>query len=219
MLPLLRAAGLRVVTIDLLGFGLAPKPRDCAYDYQAHVSHLRDELERAGLAQRSLTLVGHSMGALIAQRYARMYPDAVEGVVLLHPPLYATSEQARQTLRATGAYYRFLLDSPRRNLAWPLVRWLSAGRLRHYAWSRERSLSGVIERAEAFTDMSSLPVKSLLVVGSGDRPQYLQNVRDMGVPGHVELKVVDTGHHSPRRNPSLASSLVVEYVRAVRNAG
>ncbi|CAI5519615.1 unnamed protein product [Closterium sp. Naga37s-1] len=57
--------GRRVVAVDLLGWGKSPKPRDCDYSIEEHVSWI----ERTVLAPLSIStfhIVGHSMGCLIA---------------------------------------------------------------------------------------------------------------------------------------------------------
>ncbi len=78
----------RVVAYDRAGIGNSPAP-----DHDRTWAEIYAELE-AVLAALNLTqppvLVGHSLGGLIAYTYARRYPQAVGGLVLLDatpPPL------------------------------------------------------------------------------------------------------------------------------------
>jgi pimeloyl-ACP methyl ester carboxylesterase len=77
----LRAAGFRVVVPDQIGFGRSSKPiipytlHDMAANTRALLRHL--EIERAAI-------VGHSMGGMVATRFAFSYPDATERLALVN---------------------------------------------------------------------------------------------------------------------------------------
>lgn len=74
-----------VVAPDLLGFGRSPKPADSPYTPAAHLAALIPELDdRLG---RPCTLVGHSMGAILALHLADARPDLVERLLLVSLPL------------------------------------------------------------------------------------------------------------------------------------
>jgi pimeloyl-ACP methyl ester carboxylesterase len=77
----------RVIAIDLLGFGESPAPEDSEYTIGEHVAALARTLKRLRLRQ-PFVLVGHSMGALIATRYAAVYRGRVSRLVLISPPIY-----------------------------------------------------------------------------------------------------------------------------------
>ena len=79
----------RTVLFDLLGFGESPKPW-MRYSVECHVAALH-----AGLAgERSLTLVGHSLGAALAVAYAARYPSVVRRLVLISLPNFGGAEGA-----------------------------------------------------------------------------------------------------------------------------
>lgn len=96
----------RVVSIDLLGFGESPAPADATYTIEEHVAALDRTLRTLGL--RRFVLVGHSMGALIATRYAATHRAAVTRLVLVSPPVYlAPTELGAPIDRAgMGLYFR-----------------------------------------------------------------------------------------------------------------
>lgn len=96
----------RAVSIDLLGFGESPGPEDAGYTIEEHIAALHRTLRHLGL--RKFVLVGHSMGALIATRYAATYRNRVTRLVIVSPPVYlATAELGTPFDRAAmGGYFR-----------------------------------------------------------------------------------------------------------------
>ena len=97
--PLLRTRH-RVLAVDLPGFGLSPPPRG-----PATVRRNVDEL--AGFlatCEAPVTLVGNSMGGLIAVLVASRHPDLVRALALLDPALPAPG----RLLRSPAALARVL---------------------------------------------------------------------------------------------------------------
>lgn len=82
----------RVVALDLLGFGKSIAPLSTTFTLEEHVEAVRLTLDRPRV-RGEVTLVGHSLGALIAIRFAAMYPQRVKHVVLIAPPVYLPKEQ------------------------------------------------------------------------------------------------------------------------------
>jgi len=79
--PLISAGCTRTIAYTRAGYpGSDPAsgPRDAA----TIVSELRSELKRRGILPPYL-LVGHSLGGLYMQYFARQYPDEIEGLVLV----------------------------------------------------------------------------------------------------------------------------------------
>lgn len=77
----------RVIGIDLLGFGGSPKPRRVVYDVRIQARSVMRTLTRLGLTARPV-IVGHSLGSLVAIEMARRYPLLLKHIVLCSPPLY-----------------------------------------------------------------------------------------------------------------------------------
>ena len=71
---------------DLLGFGDSPKP-DVDYTADDHARAVLACLSEVG-ATGPVTLVGHSLGAVVALRVAALAPDAVTAVVGFGPPMF-----------------------------------------------------------------------------------------------------------------------------------
>ena len=78
----------RVIRFDLPGSGLsAPDPADVYTDARS-IDLLRALMDQLGL--RRAVIVGHSIGGRIAWRYAALYPERVERLVLVAPDGYAS---------------------------------------------------------------------------------------------------------------------------------
>jgi pimeloyl-ACP methyl ester carboxylesterase len=104
----------RVVSIDLLGFGSSPAPEDAGYTIEEHVAALRRTLRAMGL--RDIVLVGHSLGALIAIRYAAGYRRDIRRLVIISPPVYVTPAEIAAPLdRAAMDGYLRLYEFLRAN--------------------------------------------------------------------------------------------------------
>ena len=63
---------IRVVTVDLLGFGKSPKPRWAMYNASTQARAVRKTLLQLGLFGK-FHIVGHSLGSLVAIEMARRY--------------------------------------------------------------------------------------------------------------------------------------------------
>lgn len=80
MIPVIAAAGHRVVAPDLVGFGRSDKPAERSdYSYQRHVDWLRAFVETLEL--RNITLVCQDWGGLLGLRLVGEHPDRFARVV------------------------------------------------------------------------------------------------------------------------------------------
>ena len=109
MIPVLTAAGLRVVAPDLVGFGRSDKPVDpAAYSYARHVEWMRRALFD-GLGLTGVTLVGQDWGGLIGLRLVAEHPDRFARVVAANTGL-PTGDTP--TSEAFLAWQRFATTAP-----------------------------------------------------------------------------------------------------------
>ena len=77
----------RLIGIDLLGFGDSPKPAWAVYSAKTQARSVALTLLSMRLVQQPI-LVGHSLGALVAVEVAKRYPLVVKELVLCSPPFY-----------------------------------------------------------------------------------------------------------------------------------
>ena len=80
MIPVIAAAGLRAVALDLVGFGRSDKPvEQTDYTYKRHVDWMRAAIDRLEL--RDITLFGQDWGGLIGLRLVGEDPERFSRVV------------------------------------------------------------------------------------------------------------------------------------------
>jgi pimeloyl-ACP methyl ester carboxylesterase len=79
----LSANGYRVIIPDQVGFGKSSKPQHLQYSFQLLAQNTRSLLDTLGIDQ--VNVVGHSMGGMIAGRFALMYPGRTNKLVLANP--------------------------------------------------------------------------------------------------------------------------------------
>ena len=210
--PYLTAAGYRVITIDLLGFGEAPKPSQSTYNYSEHVAHIDSALAQLNI-DKPFVLIGHSMGALIAARFAILHPAKINSLILLHPPLYMDAAEARKTLRDTGRIYRFLLDSKYRRFGWALIKTFAFRVIgKHSRIAREGSMRNVIEVSEILGDLEKIETRTLVLIGMRDRPQYHINIRRARLSSFVTVITRNMSHHSPTEQPFDIQGTILDFV-------
>lgn len=90
IIPLL-SQHFRVVAPDLLGFGLSDRPPDGDYSHRGQARLLRHFMERLGILK--VSLLGHSLGGLVALRFASLFPERVDRLILVcsAPPVPLSS--------------------------------------------------------------------------------------------------------------------------------
>ena len=79
----LTAVGYRVLVPDQIGFCKSSKPRAAQYSFEMLALLTRQLMVSRGIAKASI--VGHSLGGMLAMRFAIMYPDMVDRLVLVNP--------------------------------------------------------------------------------------------------------------------------------------
>lgn len=79
----LHKLGYGVLMIDQIGFGKSSKPKDYQYSFAVLASHTKSLLDRLNID--STIVLGHSMGGMLASRFALMYPDSTRKLILVNP--------------------------------------------------------------------------------------------------------------------------------------
>jgi pimeloyl-ACP methyl ester carboxylesterase len=179
-------AGYRVVAPDQIGFGKSSKPVDFQYSFHALARHTAALLDDRGV--ESATVVGHSMGGMVATRFALMYPERAEQLVLVNPigledwkrtvPYRTVDEWYQQELKKTPAGVKNYMRQSYFDGEWkdaydPLLE-IQAG------WIRGPDYEDTIARVSARTydmiftqpvlyEFPDLQMETLLLIGQRDR--------------------------------------------------
>jgi pimeloyl-ACP methyl ester carboxylesterase len=105
----LSAKGYRVLAPDQIGFGKSTKP-DMPHSLHLHAHNTKLLLDFLNI--KKAIIVGHSLGGMMAARFALMYPETVDRLVLEDPlgledyrlkVPYATPDELRQEARKQNA--------------------------------------------------------------------------------------------------------------------
>ncbi|RYY19200.1 MAG: alpha/beta hydrolase, partial [Chitinophagaceae bacterium] len=79
----LSAMGFRVIMPDQVGFGKSTKPENYQYSFQQLAQHTRALLDTLYISKA--VVLGHSMGGMLATRFALMYPEMTDKLILENP--------------------------------------------------------------------------------------------------------------------------------------
>lgn len=79
----LTSEGFRVIVPDQIGFGKSSKPQHFHYTFQQLAENTKRLLDTLNIEKTSV--LGHSMGGMLATRFALMYPDITEKFILENP--------------------------------------------------------------------------------------------------------------------------------------
>lgn len=79
----LSVAGYRVIAPDQIGFCKSTKPKHYQFSFAQLAANTQKLLKSLGIERA--VIVGHSMGGMLAVRYALQHPSAVERLALVNP--------------------------------------------------------------------------------------------------------------------------------------
>ncbi len=75
--------GYRVIIPDQIGFGKSTKPAHFQYSFHELAANTKRILDHLNVTK--ITVLGHSMGGMVATRFTIMYPEVVEKFILENP--------------------------------------------------------------------------------------------------------------------------------------
>lgn len=75
--------GYRVIVPDQIGFGKSSKPPHFQYTFQQLAHNTKTLLDSLGISKTAV--LGHSMGGMLATRFALMYPETTQKLILENP--------------------------------------------------------------------------------------------------------------------------------------
>lgn len=75
--------GYRVIMPDQIGFGKSSKPEHLQYSFQLLAQNTKAILDTLNITKTAV--LGHSMGGMVATRFALMYPGITEKLILENP--------------------------------------------------------------------------------------------------------------------------------------
>lgn len=181
----LAAAGFRVIIPDQLGFGRSSKPERFQYSFQALATQTASLLEAVGVSR--VAVVGHSMGGMLAARFALMFPQRAERLVLVNPigledwkrwVPYLTVDQWYEAERAktpesvraymAGAYFDGKWMPAYDALAALQEGWIRGPDRDRIAWVSALTYDMIFTQPVVY-ELADIEVPTLLIIGQRDR--------------------------------------------------
>lgn len=194
---LLVSQGYRVIMPDQIGFGKSTKPELYQYSFAQLALNTQSLLDSIGI--RHYTVVGHSMGGMLATTMALNYADKIDKLILINPiglepyldyvaikdPLFfyetelrKTPEQIREYQKAN--YYDGQWNDHYEALIKPLIGWINGPDKKRIAWNNALTYSPIF--AEDITSrFPKLRVPTRLIIGTRDRTGPGRNWKKPGV--------------------------------------
>jgi pimeloyl-ACP methyl ester carboxylesterase len=212
----LRNEGFRVIVPDQIGFGRSSKPI-IPYTFQKKVANTHKLLDKLGIDEAAI--VGHSMGGMVATRFAFSYPETTTRLVLVNMigkrdfrlvrPWQSTSEVYESELNRTYESVRQFVENY-------YVEWDPASEkyIRiHYGWTLSAdwprlAMVRALNRQMVYSqpvvyEFPHVQPKTLILSGREDGPDFADLARQTAeaIPDAELILLENVGH-----NPHLEAS-------------
>jgi pimeloyl-ACP methyl ester carboxylesterase len=177
--------GYRVIIPDQIGFGKSSKPSQYQYSFHQLAQNTKQILDELKIDK--INVLGHSMGGMLATRFALMYPETTEKLILENPigledyktltPYVSVDKMYQNELKQTAEdiknyqlkfYYdnkwkpeydewMYLLAGWKVNKDYPLI-----------AWNAALTYDMIFTQPVVY-EFPKLKVPTLLIIGTRDR--------------------------------------------------
>jgi pimeloyl-ACP methyl ester carboxylesterase len=224
--------GFRVIVPDQIGFGKSSKPF-IPYTFNDMALNTRRLLESLGVERAAI--VGHSMGGMLASRFAMLYPAVTTQVVMVNQIGLTDARPGRAPRYLDDTYDLSkpipprIYDAVRQSITRYFVTWKPEYEKYvriHWGWtlspdwarfSRVRAaLSQMLTAETVVYDWQHIKSKALVIGGAKDTPAYPDQARHVAasIPG-AELVLIDNVGHVPQfESPDIFHAKLVEFLKS-----
>ncbi|MBT1266133.1 alpha/beta fold hydrolase [Pseudomonas sp. NPDC087814] len=221
------ATNYRVITYDMLGHGASPRPA-AGTPLLGYADQLLELLDHLQLPQA--TVIGFSMGGLVARAFALHYPERLQGLVVLNSVFNRSAEQRAGVIARTAQAAE---HGPDANAEAALSRWFSreyqAANPAQIAALREtlagNDPQGYLTTYELFAtqdmyradDLKGLRTPTLVATGEldpGSTPEMARQLADR-IPGATVAVLAEQRHMMPVESPRLVNQLLLGFLDTV----
>lgn len=217
----------KVIAVDLLGFGRSPQSTE-GYSVEAHCRAIKDTLLSLNINE-PVTIMGHSMGALLALQYAIRYPGEISDLILISMPIYKNEAEAKimitksrkilaytyygptsYILCTSWCYYLRPISKRVAPLYLPyLPRQVARDSVLHTFKSYSESLRSLVETQSVEDDLKKLKIPAVVVYGNADETFVLDNVHSMKqLSKNISIELMDGSHQIPLEHPEQIMKLI-----------
>lgn len=181
----LTARGFRVIAPDQIGFGKSSKPAAYQFSFHTLADNTRSLLRALNVER--VSVVGHSMGGMLATRFALLHPDMTDRLILVNPigledyrrgvpyrtveqhyanELKTTPESIREYQRKS--YYAGEWKPEYEELIQAPAGWTRHPQYARVAWNAALTTDMIITQPVVH-ELRDLRVPTLLIIGTRDR--------------------------------------------------
>ncbi len=215
----------RVIAYDMLGHGASPRP-DPETGLPGYAEQLRELLEHLGLP--SATVIGFSMGGLVARAFALHFAQHLSGMVILNSVFNRSAEQRAGVITRTSQAAE---HGPDANAAEALSRWFSreyqAANPAQIAAIRQILASndpqGYLTTYKLFAtqdmyradDLGEINAPTLIATGELDPGSTPDMARQLALRIHgAEVAILaEQRHMMPVESPRLVNQMLLDFLR------
>ena len=174
--------GFRVIVPDQIGFGKSDKP-SLHYSFHLLAANTKKLLDTLGI--KNVSLMGHSMGGMLATRFALMYPETTQKLILENPigledyrqlvPFQSLDQAYATELKTTEASIRKYHQSYYTKWQPVFDEWVQvpAAQTRNPDYSKVAMASAqtydMIYQQPVVHEFPNVQVPTLLIIGQADR--------------------------------------------------
>ncbi|RAJ85572.1 pimeloyl-ACP methyl ester carboxylesterase [Chitinophaga dinghuensis] len=177
--------GYRVIIPDQIGFGKSSKPEHFQFTFQQLALNTKTLLDTLGISK--LAVLGHSMGGMLAVRFALMYPHVTEKLILENPigledwklkvPYQSIDQWYKGELQQTyqtikqyqmDSYYAGKWTPEYDKWAALLASWTSSPDYPKVAWNAALTYDMIFTQPVCY-EFEQIRVPTLLIIGQRDR--------------------------------------------------
>ncbi|TQI70278.1 pimeloyl-ACP methyl ester carboxylesterase [Gramella sp. Hel_I_59] len=188
----LQKSGYNVLVPDQIGFGKSSKPEHFQYTFQQLAENTKKLIDTLGITKT--TILGHSMGGMLATRFALMYPEITNKLVLLNPigledwktkiPYQSIDDWYEQELDKNyqgiktyqkESYYAGDWNDDYAQWAKLLAGWTLNEKYPLIAWNAALTYDMILTQPVVY-EFKNLQMPTLLIIGTRDRTALGKNL-------------------------------------------
>lgn len=227
-IDVLRREGFRVIVPDQIGFGRSSKP-NLPYTLHDMAMNTRKLLQTLNVAQAAI--VGHSMGGMVATRFATSFPDVTSQLVLVNQ-IGLTDARRERAWRSTDEVYRTGLNRSYASILQGMQRYFVKWKPEyekyvrvHYGWTLSGDwprlamvrahLQQMIYADPIVYDWPHVKAKTLVIGGEQDGPNFpaLATASAKAIAGAELVLFKDVGHNPHLEAPELFHPRLVQFLK------
>ncbi|AQZ34713.1 3-oxoadipate enol-lactonase [Pseudomonas sp. LPH1] len=219
----------QVIAYDMLGHGASPRPQP-GTGLPGYAEQLRELLEHLQIDHA--TVIGFSMGGLVARAFALHYPQQIDGLIVLNSVFNRSSDQRAGVIERTRQAAE---HGPDANAEQALSRWFS----REYQAANPAQIAairqtlagndpqGYLTTYELFAtqdmyraeDLGSICVPTLIATGEldpGSTPDMARQLAER-IPGAQVAVLPEQRHMMPVESPRLVNQVLLNFLEQAQN--